>query len=551
VAERLRQAELEKAAAQAKAAEAHARAAAERRARGRTVLLLLTGALLLVGLAVAGWRAKRQADERARRDAEALAELEEKGPLALEHQEAGRYKEAEAVVQRLEGLLQSGAGGEALRPRLARLRAHLTMLANLEKAHLGVAQDPYDRPRAVPLYREAFDRYGLPVLTLEPAEAAAAIRASPIREALLAALWGWAQATPDARTQERLERVLEVARSASGAFGQRWRTQVIKRDGSSLAQLAGEPEAARLPALSVRWLSRDLIHLRQRPAAVRLLRAAQRREPGDFWLNNSLALFLRQGTAAERKEALRYRMVAVALRPQSPVVRLVLGCELLEERDPAGAAEAFRDALRLDPHYAEAHNNLGLALFKQGKQAEAIDAYRRAIQLKPTLSQAHNNLGTALHRQKKYAEAAEAFGKAIHHRPDGALGHYNLGRALYAQGKRAEGTAALRRATGLEPVLPEAHDSLGSALYDQKQYAEAAEAFRAAIRHRPNYALARYNLGRALRAQGKLEEALAELRQAGKFAPPCSYVARALPAEVRQVEQELARGRAERGAPKD
>jgi hypothetical protein len=48
-----------------------------------------------------------------------------------------------------------------------------------------------------------------------------------------------------------------------------------------------------------------------------------------------------------------------------------------------------------------------------------------------------------------------------------------------------------------------------------------------------------------------LKEALAAFHQAGKFAPPRSPLARALTGQVRQVEQELARGRPEQGDPKE
>ena len=45
----------------------------------------------------------------------------------------------------------------------------------------------------------------------------------------------------------------------------------------------------------------------------------------------------------------------------------------------------YREAIRLKPDYAEAHNNLGIALMAQGKHDEAIVAYREAIRLKPDL----------------------------------------------------------------------------------------------------------------------------------------------------------------------
>ena len=47
------------------------------------------------------------------------------------------------------------------------------------------------------------------------------------------------------------------------------------------------------------------------------------------------------------------------------------------------AIAEYREAIRLKPDFAEAHNNLGNALQAKGKLDEAIAEYREAIRLKP------------------------------------------------------------------------------------------------------------------------------------------------------------------------
>src|SRR5262249_16815648 len=64
-----------------------------------------------------------------------------------------------------------------------------------------------------------------------------------------------------------------------------------------------------------------------------------------------------------------------------------------------------QEALRLDPRFAVAHNNLGLALKAKGKPDEAIDHYRQAVRLDPKLDQAHDNLREALLRAGRFQEA--------------------------------------------------------------------------------------------------------------------------------------------------
>jgi hypothetical protein len=78
---------------------------------------------------------------------------------------------------------------------------------------------------------------------------------------------------------------------------------------------------------------------------------------------------------------------------------------------PAEAVAACREALRLQPDYYPAHNNLGLALGAQGKVAEAVAAYREALRLQPDSPQAHFNLGGALRGEGRFREALASLRK--------------------------------------------------------------------------------------------------------------------------------------------
>ena len=57
------------------------------------------------------------------------------------------------------------------------------------------------------------------------------------------------------------------------------------------------------------------------------------------------------------------------------------------------AVRHYTEALRLNPHYAQAHNNLGNALMDGGKAEEAIRHYTEALRLNPNAALFHNNLG--------------------------------------------------------------------------------------------------------------------------------------------------------------
>ena len=60
--------------------------------------------------------------------------------------------------------------------------------------------------------------------------------------------------------------------------------------------------------------------------------------------------------------------------------------------DPKEKEAEYREAIRLDPKYATAQNNLGLLLAREGKREEAIAAYKAALAIDPSYVNASQNL---------------------------------------------------------------------------------------------------------------------------------------------------------------
>ena len=58
-------------------------------------------------------------------------------------------------------------------------------------------------------------------------------------------------------------------------------------------------------------------------------------------------------------------------------------------------------AIKINPDFADAYNNLGNALVQKGEMKEAIDHYRETLKLKPDLVLAQKNLETALFRAQE------------------------------------------------------------------------------------------------------------------------------------------------------
>jgi tetratricopeptide (TPR) repeat protein len=64
------------------------------------------------------------------------------------------------------------------------------------------------------------------------------------------------------------------------------------------------------------------------------------------------------------------------------------------------AAEAYGEALRIEPDDGRAHNNLGFMLLKQGNAAAAVPHFQAALRLNPADEKARRNLDLALRQME-------------------------------------------------------------------------------------------------------------------------------------------------------
>src|SRR5262245_35268850 len=113
------------------------------------------------------------------------------------------------------------------------------------------------------------------------------------------------------------------------------------------------------------------------------------------------------------------------------------GCSL-EEAEPVMAREAYRQALEVDPHYADAHVNLGRLLHEAGEVHAALIHYRAALAVRPADATAAFNVGVALEDLASTGEAIDAYRAAINSQPANADAHYNLARLLEQTGRPEE-----------------------------------------------------------------------------------------------------------------
>jgi tetratricopeptide (TPR) repeat protein len=522
VAERLRSAELERAAAQVKAA-------GERKAR-RLILALAAVMIALILLSAGGWFWLEH--ERTEKRILMARAVEEHVQQAIRLREKGRdaaagelspWTEALANVQEAANRL-SGDADSALRQRVEQLRAELEteihdrrMLARLEEIRLNKSQSKnFDFREAAGDYAAAFRDYGIDVEHLPDEQAAECVRGRAIAVELAAALDDWAEACGDAEVRKHL---LNTARQADNdPWRQRLRAALLEHDRDALADTARAPEVDNLPPTTLYLLGQALADVGDGVESIRLLRRVQRLHPDDFWINFRLALQLELAKPARPNEAVRFYTAALAVRKQSAAAHMSLGIALHNSNALDEAIAEYREALRLQNDFILAHYNLGNALKDKGQNDEALAEYREAIRLKPTYVEAYNNLGALLSDAGRFDEACDALRKTIELKANHASAHHNLALALMRLQRLDDALAACQKAVYYEGNAGY-YNTLGQLLEKKDRPSDAIAAYKKAIELDANYPPPHYNLGLLYLLQGSVQQGIAEIKESLRLQP--------------------------------
>lgn len=205
--------------------------------------------------------------------------------------------------------------------------------------------------------------------------------------------------------------------------------------------------------------------------------------------------------------AMLYALVAFAVTPE--VERHFLSAQQAQaNKDFATAETEYKEVLKLDPGFAEAHLNLGLVYQMDGRIREAMGEFRSTLKLKPGLGAANLFLGIDYAKRGEGAAAIPYLEAAAEEQPRNIEVMYLLGQAYEHLGK-AE-VAALKK------TLP---DSLRGEQLVAESYAtsndwpSAVAHFQNALAKAPNFPGLHLELGEVYLHAGKVKQARAEFDQ--------------------------------------
>ncbi len=211
--------------------------------------------------------------------------------------------------------------------------------------------------------------------------------------------------------------------------------------------------------------------------------------------------------------------------------------------DYNSAAIQSRNAVKVDPRFADAHYELAQCYLKLGYIKQAYDELNTTVDLTPGNLKAQEDLGYILFVGRKYDEAGAKAKWVISRDANNADAYALLANVDAAQGRHPQALAEMNKAVGISPSVPK-YLNLAMLELAGKDSAAAEADFKRAEVFDPSSSLPVMALGNFYAAQHRYSEAEQEFGHAIELDPkspaPRNELVRLLMAEDKQDQAEQA-----------
>jgi cytochrome c-type biogenesis protein CcmH/NrfG len=184
------------------------------------------------------------------------------------------------------------------------------------------------------------------------------------------------------------------------------------------------------------------------------------------------------------------------------------GGECMEQGDYAGAIDAYRNAVSLDPEYLDAWFSLGYVYVQSNRLDDAADAYQHAISIEPDNVPALKGLAYVYSRLGKDEEALGIINHALAVNPTDPLSWLQKGLTLSALGRVNESIPVYRKVLELSPDNFDAWFCMGLDYFSTGNYQAALDAFDHALEIDERSDIAWGYKGDTLSRMGRYTEAI-------------------------------------------
>jgi tetratricopeptide (TPR) repeat protein len=212
-----------------------------------------------------------------------------------------------------------------------------------------------------------------------------------------------------------------------------------------------------------------------------------------------------------------YLKQAAARDPQNLQLRLALAHSCLWSKQYQCVLDTYHEILSLNAESAEADMLAGEAQDELKNPAGAIEQFRAAVRADPKQPDVHFGLGYLLWSRRQYPEAVAEFQAELANNPKHAQALLYMADAQIQLNHPELALPLLESAKQLGPDLALARLDLGILLADAGRNSDALAEMKEAVRLNPEDANGHWHLGKLYRTMGKKDESKLEFDKAASI----------------------------------
>lgn len=235
----------------------------------------------------------------------------------------------------------------------------------------------------------------------------------------------------------------------------------------------------------------------------------------DYFFIHGTEAYLRR----EYNQAIKQYQKAIRENPEFIEAYNNIGAAYGMLRQPQDAIQYFQKVAKVDPDYPKIYYEIAVSHSIAGQHREAIDYYQKSVQRNPDFAEAYNNIGVAYASLGSYQQAIVSYQKGIQKDPMLARIYNNLGTAYGKLNRHRESIIYFQKAIQKSHNFTEAYNNLGAVYGSSGNYQQAINYCQQAIQINQDFSKAYYNLGVAYASTGRHQAAVKFFKKAIKTNP--------------------------------
>jgi tetratricopeptide (TPR) repeat protein len=159
------------------------------------------------------------------------------------------------------------------------------------------------------------------------------------------------------------------------------------------------------------------------------------------------------------EQAIEQYNAVLKQNPDQPRAHMLLGMLFDMQQKTDLSEQHYRDALKINPQFVPAANNLAYLLAERGEDLnEALELARQAKEKMPNDPGVMDTLGWVFYKKGLYDSAIAELNDCVEKMKDNATVHYHLGMAYFKAGEGARAKEALDKVMALDPQFVKADE---------------------------------------------------------------------------------------------